>query len=85
MIGKIINGTLIRPSFNERQKLIITNPTDDMLKYIMKYKDVIIDEEPEYNVETQYLVETYEETDNLIQVHWEVKNIEFEEVIDETI
>ena len=85
MIGKIINGTLIKPSSSEFRKLIITNPTEDMLKYIMNYKDLVIDEEPEYNVETQYLVETYEETDNLIQVHWEVKNIEFEEVIDETI
>lgn len=75
MIGKIINGNLIQPSSTERKKIVVTNPSDDILKYVMKYKDVVIDEKPEYNPETQYLVENYEETDSTIAVHWEVLDI----------
>ena len=41
----------------------------------MKYKDVMMEEAPEYNPETQYLVENYEETDDTITVHWDILNI----------
>ena len=76
MIAKLINGNLIQPSSTERKKIVIANPSDDILKYVMKYKDVAMDEKPEYNPETQYLVESYEETDSTITVHWKVLDIE---------
>ena len=79
MLGKIVNGRLIQPSVNERKKIVITNPTDNILKYVMGYKDLTVDVEPEYDMETQYLSPIYDETDTEIVQHWEVKEIEFEE------
>ena len=76
MLGKLVNGNLIQPSANERKKIVITNPTDDILKYVMKYKDLTVTPEPEYDMETQYLSPVYEETDTEIIQHWEVKEIE---------
>ena len=79
MLGKLVNGRLIQPSVNERKKIVITNPTDKVLKLIMGYKDLIITSEPEYDMETQYLSPVYEETDTEIIQTWEVKEIENEE------
>lgn len=79
MLGKLVNGNLIQPSANERKKIVITNPTDDILKYVMKYKDLTIAPEPEYDMETQYLSPVYEETETEIVQTWEVKEIENEE------
>ena len=76
MIGKVINGRVVEPSANERKKIIITNPTDEILKTVMGYKDMVVDEEPAYDNETQYIEKIPEETDNLITVHWEIRDIE---------
>lgn len=76
MIGKLINGKLITPSEHEKKKLIITNPSDDILKFVLDYKDLIVDEEPEYDVETQYLEMVFEETHTQVLQHWEIKNFE---------
>ena len=76
MIGKIVNGKLTKPSEYEKKKLIITNPSDDILKFVLGYKDLIVDEEPEYDVETQYLETVFEETDTQIIEHWEIKDFE---------
>lgn len=85
MLGKLVNGNLIQPSANERKKIVITNPTDDILKYVMGYKDLVITPEPEYDMETQYLSPVYEETDTEIIQNWEVKDIEMitESIIEE--
>ena len=80
MLGKLIDGVLITPSANERKKIVITNPTDKILKSVMGYKDLFYDEEPEYNPENQYLEQDIEETDTSITVHWIVKDITFEDM-----
>ena len=79
MLGKIIDGTLVVPSKNEREKLVISNPTKEQLKFIMGYKDLIIDKEPEV-VETQNLVAFYEETDDSILQHWKIEDLEKNEI-----
>lgn len=79
MLGKIIDGALIVPSKNEREKLVILNPTKEQLKFIMGYKDLIIDKESEV-VETQNLVGFYEETDDSILQHWKIEDLEKNEI-----
>lgn len=76
MLGKLINGRLIQPTENERRKIVITNPTDKLLKLVMGYKDLTVSPEPEYDMETQYLSPIYEETETEIIQNWEVKDIE---------
>ena len=85
MLGKLVNGVLITPSANERKKLVITNPSDESLKFNMGYKDLIVDEKPEFDEEKQYLQPVYEETENAVLNHWEVKEIpeEIEETTEE--
>lgn len=76
MLGKLINGELVTPSDKEKEKIVITSPTDEMLKFIRGYKDVTEQEQPEYDPETQYLDVTYTETDTGITVSYEVKEME---------
>ena len=79
MLGKIIEGTLITPSENERRKLVIANPTDEILKQILGYKEVAESDKPEYNDETQYLKPVYTESEGGISVTWEVCDVETSE------
>ena len=79
MLGKLVDGNLIRPSENERKKIIITNPSIESLKYNLGYKDLIVDVNPSYDEETQYLEAVYEETEDTIYVHWEVKEVILDE------
>ena len=79
MLGKIIEGTLITPSENERRKLVIANPTDEILKQVLGYKEVNEADKPEYNDETQYLKPVYTESDGGISVTWEVCDVETSE------
>lgn len=74
MLGKIINGVLVTPSANELKKVVVTNPTEEQLKFIMGYKDLIVEDAPEVN-EEQYLEPIYEETESEILQHWEIKTI----------
>ena len=60
---------------------IYTNPTDEVLKEV-NIKDMIVLEEPEHNVETQYLLPHYTNDEDVITQSWEVKEIE-EEIIEE--
>jgi hypothetical protein len=85
MLGKLIDGVLITPSANERKKIVITNPTDKILKSVMGYKDLFYDDEPEYDIENQYLEQDIEETDTTITVHWIVKDIILEDIMIEDI
>ena len=80
MLGKVSNGVLMTPSDNEKRKIVITNPSDELLKLAMNYKDLFYDEQPEYDTETQYLEQEIEETDELITVHYIVKDISIEEM-----
>lgn len=75
MIAKLIDGVIYTPTEGERQKIVITNPTNESLKFNLGYKDYEIDEQPEYDPETQYLEPYYEETEDKIIKHWEVKEI----------
>ena len=59
---------------------IYTNPTEDLIR-AAGYKPLILDEEPEYDVENQYLRQVYEDTEDYILVHWEINDIEFPEDI----
>ena len=82
MLGKWINGNLIKPSANERTKIVITNPSDEILKFVMNYKDTIIAPEPEYDKEMQYAEMVLEkETETEILIGWEIKDILDDELI----
>ena len=72
MLGKLIDGILITPSEMEKKKIIITNPTEECLKYNLGYKDLYVDEKPDYDETTQYLKAIYEDTENAISQHWQV-------------
>lgn len=74
-VAKIINGNIITPSKQERKSIIITNPTDDVLKAVRGYKDIDWGTQPEYDPETQYLRHTITETDDSIIVEWTVEDI----------
>lgn len=79
MLGKLVNGVLITPSENEFKKIVVTNPTEEQLKQVMGYKDLVVDEEPQYP-DGKMLVATYEETDTTILQHWEIQDIPMEEI-----
>ena len=74
-IGKVVNGVVMTPTENERKKIVITNPKDEVLKIAMGYKDLYYDEKPKYEEKTQYLEQIIEETDVAIYVHYKVKDI----------
>ena len=76
MLGKLVNGVLITPSENERKRIIVTNPSNDVLKFVMGYKDLTVDEQPEYDSEKQYLQPEFEETDTEVIQHWVVCDVE---------
>ena len=58
--------------FNNR---IYTNPTEEIVRKA-GYKNVVYSDMPEYDIETQYLVEVYTEDDTTIYVSYEVKDSE---------
>ena len=81
MLGKMINGVLVTPSASELKKVVITNPTEELLKFIMGYKDLVIDEKPEVT-EGQTIVPIYEETETEILQHWNIlTETEYEEYL----
>ena len=71
-IAKLVDGILIFPSEYEKLKIIITNPTNEQLKFNLQYKDFTSDDEPIYDMETQHLEIYYEETEMLIIRHYNV-------------
>ena len=70
MLGKRVNGVLVTPSESEFKKIVITNPSEELLKFVMGYKDLAVDEQPEVE-DGQILVPTYEETETAILQHWD--------------
>lgn len=63
---------------------IYTNPTDEVIRKA-GYKPMITDEEPIYDGETQYLEKVYEDTEEAILVHWEIREQELVEIIEEPL
>ena len=63
---------------------IYTNPTDEVIRKA-GYKPMIADEEPMYDGETQYLEKVYEDTEEAILVHWEIREQEVVEIIEEPL
>lgn len=80
---KVINGkvTKYKGGFIVLDNKIYTNPTEELVRQA-GYKPLVADEQPEYDVETQYLNEMVGDTEDNILIHWEVKDIELIE--DET-
>lgn len=75
MIGKIINGQLYYPTEEEQQKIIVSNPTEDILKYIMGFKEIVTNDIPEYDSTTQILVENYTEDGDKIVISYTVETL----------
>lgn len=76
---KLENGMLkkFKGGFVVLNNRIYTNPTEGTVRRA-GYKDLVYSDEPEYNVETQYLSEVYTEDETAIYVSYEVKDIEGE-------
>lgn len=79
VLGKVVNNTLHLCGERERKVITISNPSDEILKLAGGYKTVVYDEQPEYDADTQMLVESYEEADGVIVVHYIVEDIIREE------
>ena len=76
MLAKVVNGRLVTPSEAERQKIVITNPTEESLKFNLGYKDLTVEEKPTYDKTTQTLRQIFEETETTITQRWEVVDIQ---------
>lgn len=74
---KLVNGQpkKYNGGFVVLENRIYTNPTEEIIKQA-GYKPMITDEEPEYNAETHYIEKVYEDTEEAILVHWEIREIE---------
>lgn len=79
-LGKIINNELVLCKEAERKVVTVSNPTDNMLKCIFGYKDIIYSETPEYDETIQRLKEVYTENNDTIQVEYIVEDISEEEL-----
>lgn len=76
MLAKVVNGKLVVPTEAERQKIVITNPSNEMLCRCLGYANVEIDKKPEFDKTTQYLSPVLEKTGEITGVvHWEVVDI----------
>ena len=71
---KLENGQPI--AYNGKPiKLHISNPTDEQLKFA-GYKEMVEDEIPTYDEETQYIEEVFTETETEIRKSFIVRDIE---------
>lgn len=78
---KLENGQPI--AYNGKPiKLHISNPTEEQLKFA-GYKEMVEDEVPVYDEETQYIEEVFTETDNEIRKSYVVKDFESTEIVSE--
>ena len=75
---KFINEYEVQPyknGFIILDNKIYTNPKEETLARA-GYKELVTEDEPEYNPETQYVVPVYTETDTEIVQSWEIKETE---------
>lgn len=79
---KLKNGKLIKYNggFIVEDNRVFINPTEEKLRE-NGYKELVYDEQPEYDETTHYLVRDFEEQEDCNVVHWVVKEIEIEEKI----
>lgn len=75
MLAKVVNGKLVVPTEEERQKIVITNPSEESLKFNLGYKDFSMDEKPTYDKATQEIKAVLEETEDSIIQRWEVVDV----------
>ena len=77
---KVINGKVKKYTggFIVLDNKIYTNPTEELVRQV-GYKPLVTDEIPEYDIETQYISEVVEDTENTILIHWEVRDIDYTE------
>lgn len=74
---KLENGQPI--AYNGKPiKLHISNPTEEQLKFA-GYKEMVEDEVPTYDEETQYIEEVFTETETEISKSFIIKDIESED------
>ena len=59
-IGKVVNDVVVTPTENEKKKVVSTNPDNEILKATLKYMDMEVDAQPDYDAETQYLEQIHE-------------------------
>ena len=73
---KLENGILKKYNggFVVYDNRIYTNPKEETVR-LAGYKDLVYNEMPEYNEETQYLNEVYTEEETTIHVSYEVVDI----------
>ena len=81
-IGKVVNNVVVTPSENEKKKVVSTNPDNEILKAILKYMDMEVDAQPDYDAETQYIEQVHEIIEEevvvkkpILKVHYVVKDI----------
>ena len=75
---KFINEHEIKPyknGFIILDNKIYTNPKEETLLKA-GYKELVTEDEPEYNPETQYIVLKYIDGDEVITQSWEIKEME---------
>lgn len=75
---KFINEHEIKPyknGFIILDNKIYTNPKEETLLKA-GYKELVIEDEPEYDMETQYVEPKYIDGDDVITQSWEIKDIE---------
>lgn len=75
MLAKVVNGKLVIPTEAERQKIVITNPSEESLKFNLGYKDFSMEEKPTYDKATQEIKAVLEETEDSIIQRWEVVDV----------
>lgn len=75
MIGKLVNGALVEAP----KKIVIANPMDELLISLMGFKPVVDDNNPIYDDTKEHLVASYEEQEDKIIRHYEVKPIQEDE------
>lgn len=78
---KLENGTLkkFNGGFVVLNNRIYTNPKEEIVRKA-GYKDLVYNDKPEYDEETQYLQEVYTEDETTIYVSYEVVDIEIPEM-----
>lgn len=77
---KFIDEYTIKPykkGFVVLDNKIYTNPTDEIISRA-GYKELVVQEAPEYNADTHFLISVYADG-GVITQFWEVKEIEIEE------
>lgn len=75
---KFINENEVKPyknGFIILDNKIYTNPKEETLLKA-GFKEMVIEDEPEYNPETQYIVPKYIDGDDVITQSWEIKEME---------